>query len=116
MAVQHAWVESSSKKNVVGHADLRAWSAHADLGRIVMEIRAEFERSPPVLVSTTPVRSNVASPPPAYLGRGPLSPPAPHVRTSATPSPVLSAKTPSPVLSVKTPSIPAVFPELDELS
>lgn len=94
--VQHQWLDGQMR--VVGHADLNSWSAHSDLGRIVTDISREFMRNPPNM-----------GPAPATMTR-------PAVSEPPAASPPAVVKSQERRQSTQTPAIPAVFPELEDLS
>ncbi|KAF0719050.1 Aste57867_1311 [Aphanomyces stellatus] len=151
--VQHSWLDSQCR--VAGHIDLASWSAHADIGRIVSDIVAEFQRSPPVpvgrgvstptvgasaasmyptpAISTTPAAPSYQQPfhphsqYPAYPGSAASSygqqQPQPVVGSPYPPAPIAYnhgyGEQPKPreaASMTQSPAIPAVFPELEELS
>ena len=120
LPVQHRWLDTAG--NVQGHPDLNQWTAHSDLGRIVTEIvtelRAVVSSASANMPSVSPVSdvvpATVASlsqyPGACYASlsrpssEAPIQPPKPH-----TPDTSKAQRTQMPV-------IPAVFPELEELS
>ncbi|OWZ18277.1 hypothetical protein PHMEG_0007667 [Phytophthora megakarya] len=120
--VQHRWLDATG--TVQGHPDLNKWTAHSDLGRIITEIVTELR---------TVANSASASKPPASPARS--SSPAPTASLSPYPgsrSSYASSGRPSPQAQVQPskpqaqdtnklqrsqmPVIPAIFPELEELS
>ncbi|POM58435.1 Hypothetical protein PHPALM_36916 [Phytophthora palmivora] len=118
--VQHRWLDAAG--NVQGHPDLNKWTAHSDLGRIVTEIVTELR---------TVASSASTSKPPASPARS--SSPAPSLSpypgsraTYASPNrqssqaQVQQSKQQPPDTSkiqrTQMPVIPAIFPELEELS
>ncbi|KAG7382583.1 hypothetical protein PHYPSEUDO_004724 [Phytophthora pseudosyringae] len=121
--VQHRWLDAAG--NVQGHPDLNKWTAHSDLGRIVTEIVTELRvvassasaSKPPV----SPARSS--SPAPAasfspYPGsRASYASPRRQPPQAQTQQPK-QQQTPdtSKMQRTQMPVIPAVFPELEELS
>ncbi|KAL3667407.1 hypothetical protein V7S43_007633 [Phytophthora oleae] len=122
LPVQHRWLDAAG--NVQSHPDLNKWTAHSDLGRIVTEIVTELRvvantasSKPPV----SPARSS--SPAPAAS----LSPYPGSRATYASPSrqsPQAQIQRPkqqqtpdtSKMQRTQMPAIPAIFPELEELS
>ncbi|ETW07568.1 hypothetical protein, variant 1, partial [Aphanomyces invadans] len=73
--VQHSWLDSQCR--VVGHMDLVNWSAHADIGRIVVDIVNEFQRSPPAAIGRGGASLSVnpaSSTTPIYPGPSTASP------------------------------------------
>lgn len=91
--VKHAWLNANGI--IIGHPELRAWNVHADLGKIVTDIVLEFQRNIPQWTSTT-----YETPPP----------PPNNAHHNNAISPEIRIKT------MTMPRIPAIFPELEELS
>ncbi|CAI5732446.1 unnamed protein product [Peronospora destructor] len=120
--VQHRWLDTAG--NVQGHPDLNQWTAHSDLGRIVTEIVAELravvsnasENKPSVSLAKGISPATVASLsqyPGARASYTSLSRPSSQAQVQQpkqqTPDTSKSQRTQMPV-------IPAIFPELEELS
>ncbi|ETL29664.1 hypothetical protein L916_17237 [Phytophthora nicotianae] len=120
--VQHQWLDAAG--NVQGHPDLNKWTAHSDLGRIVTEIVTELRvvantastSKPPV----SPARSS--SPAPAaslspYPGsRASYSSPSRQSSQALIQQPKEQTPDTSKMQRTQMPVIPAIFPELEELS
>eukprot|EP00644_Phytophthora_capsici_P012530 jgi/Phyca11/506886/fgenesh2_kg.PHYCAscaffold_23_\ len=123
LPVQHRWLDAAG--NVQSHPDLNNWTAHSDLGRIVTEIVTELRvvantassNKPPVSParSSSPAPAASLSPYPgsraSYASSSRQSPQAqiPHPKQQQTPDTSKMQRTQMPV-------IPAIFPELEELS
>ncbi|KAG3026219.1 hypothetical protein PC121_g8712 [Phytophthora cactorum] len=118
--VQHRWLDAAG--NVQGHPDLSKWTAHSDLGRIVTEIVTELRVvASSASASKPPVSPAISSSPaPSLL-------PYPGSRSShASPSrqssqaqiqqPKQQTPDTSKMQRTQMPVIPAIFPELEELS
>ncbi|KAK1932499.1 Vacuolar protein sorting-associated protein 37A [Phytophthora citrophthora] len=123
LPVQHRWLDTAG--NVQSHPDLNKWTAHSDLGRIVTEIVTELRvvantassNKPPVSParSSSPVPAASLSPYPGslanYASPSRQSPQAQiqQPKQQQTPDTSKMQRTQMPV-------IPAIFPELEELS
>ncbi|RLN84701.1 hypothetical protein BBJ28_00026826, partial [Nothophytophthora sp. Chile5] len=119
----HRWLDAVG--NVQGHPDLNKWTAHSDLGRIVSEVvtelrvaasSAQVNKLPPAspATSNSPATS-MSSLSPAYRGSQ-LSYPSPSRMSPQAQQQPQKPQEPSKMQHTQMPVIPAVFPELEELS
>ncbi|KAE8895277.1 hypothetical protein PF005_g4647 [Phytophthora fragariae] len=120
--VQHRWLDAAG--NVQGHPDLNKWTAHSDLGRIVTEIVTELRVvASSASASKPPVSPARSSSPAPSLAQYPGSRASSYMSPSR-PSPQAQVQQPkqkqtpdtSKMQRTQMPVIPAVFPELEELS
>lgn len=120
--LQHRLLDPTGE--VQGHTDLNQWTAHSDLGRIVSEIVGELRLAlssanhnvPP---PASPVESNSsrASSSSVNLRNSASRYPSPSVKPPQTPP--HQQPPPAPMHKLQrsqVPAIPAVFPDLEELS
>ncbi|KAG3160568.1 hypothetical protein PI126_g6838 [Phytophthora idaei] len=118
--VQHRWLDAAG--NVQGHPDLSKWTAHSDLGRIVTEIVTELRvvassasaSKPPV----SPARSSSPAPSLSPYPGSRSSHASPSRQSSQAQIQQPKQQTPdtSKMQRTQMPVIPAIFPELEELS
>ncbi|TMW66244.1 hypothetical protein Poli38472_004009 [Pythium oligandrum] len=111
LPVQHPWLDAVG--NVQGHTDLNQWTAHSDIGRIVSEIVNELRRA----ASAGQLKAAAAGNLPPQAANAQVAYPAPYqypasVQPPAQPQPQQNSE---PQRS-QMPVIPAIFPELEELS
>lgn len=109
MSVQHPWLDPNG--TVQAHADLNQWTAHSDVGRIVTEIAEELRRLAATLLAQKGSGQSSYPAPYQYPASG-MPPPAP----APTPTPSPPKDDPPQLQRSQMPVIPAVFPELEELS
>ncbi|KAF1329123.1 hypothetical protein FI667_g6240, partial [Globisporangium splendens] len=138
MPLQHKWLDIAG--NVQGHPDLNQWTAHSDLGRIVSEIVNELRRvaSSAQLHAAAPADGVAAKPDTRRPSSASPSPPQHQLQQSAyslqtasytsissqaqSRQSAVSTQQEQQQAAVKSlprtqmPVIPAIFPELEELS
>ncbi|GMF64845.1 unnamed protein product [Phytophthora lilii] len=118
--VQHRWLDTAG--NVQGHPDLNKWTAHSDLGRIVTEIVTELRVVANSASASKPPASPARSSPAPSLSPYPgsrasyASPRRQSPQAQIQPSKQPSTPDTSKMQRTQMPVIPAVFPELDDLS
>ncbi|EEY53552.1 uncharacterized protein PITG_07232 [Phytophthora infestans T30-4] len=120
--VQHRWLDAAG--NVQGHPDLSKWTAHSDLGRIVTETVTELRlvassassSKPPVSSATSSSPAPAASLSPYPGSRSSYTSPSRQSSQPQIQQPKQQAPDTSKLQRTQMPVIPAIFPELEELS
>ncbi|GAB9462904.1 hypothetical protein Gpo141_00000385 [Globisporangium polare] len=125
--LQHPWLDVAG--NVQGHPDLNQWTAHSDLGRIVSEIVKELRRIASSAQANQPSPSSVEASPVrlSQLNQQQQQQQSPYnggyqqqqqsqLRASTASIPQQQQQQAKTLPRTQMPVIPAIFPELEELS